>query len=200
MYADATCTARLSFGSNLEFETKILFSILVAHVGDEFLGPLRTIWDATGIDVTAYEVAKNATEVFVTWVGKEGARIGDHAHESTEQTEVGESVHLVAHAAFLIKEPPAGTVLNLSRGDTVLEGTNHTGEQGGVGWIDIINNSFTERVFAGESSKPTNQSRTLAVIANCIATSVGPETVKKSEVWITDWSEVKLSGPTLSVI
>ena len=121
MHADSTSSARLSFGSNLEFETKILFSVLVTHVGDEFLGPLRTIWDATGIDVTAYEIAKNATEVFVTRVGKEGARIGNHAHESTEQSEVGESVHLIAHTAFLIEEPPTGTVLNLSGGDTILE-------------------------------------------------------------------------------
>lgn len=156
MHADTASSARLSFGSNLEFETKILFSVLVTHVGDEFLGPLLTIWDATGIDVTADEIAKNATEVFVTRVGKEGARIGDHAHESTEQSEVGESVHLITHAAFLIEEPPTGTVLNLSRGDTVLEGTNHTGEQGGVGWIDIINNGFTESVFARESSEPAN--------------------------------------------
>jgi len=106
MHVDATCTARLSFGSNLEFEAEILFSVLVTHVGDEFLSPLRAIWDATGIDVTAYEIAKNATEVFVTRVGKEGARIGDHAHESTEQSEIGKRVHLIAHATFLIEEPP----------------------------------------------------------------------------------------------
>ena len=73
MHAHPTGAARLSFGSNLEFETKILFSVLVTHVGDQFLGPLRAIRDATGIDITAYEVAKNAAEVFVTWVGKEGS-------------------------------------------------------------------------------------------------------------------------------
>jgi len=84
MHADTTSSARLSFGQNLEFETKILFSVLVTHIGDEFLGPLRTIGDATGINVTAYEIAKNATEVFVTWVGKEGARIGDHTDKTTE--------------------------------------------------------------------------------------------------------------------
>ena len=84
MHTHPTGAARLSFRSNLEFETKILFSILVADIGDEFLGPLRAIWDATGINITAYEIAKNATEVFVTWVGKEGARVSDHADESTE--------------------------------------------------------------------------------------------------------------------
>ena len=84
MHADTKGAARLSFRSNLEFETKILFSVLVTHVGDEFFGPLRTIWDATRINITANKIAKNATEVFVTWVGKEGARVSDHADESTE--------------------------------------------------------------------------------------------------------------------
>lgn len=121
MYAYAACTARVSFGSNLEFEAKILFCVLIADVSDEFFGPLGSIRNASSLYIVTDEVAEDATEVFVTRVGKERARIGDHSDESTEQTEVGKGVHLIAHTTFLIEEPPTRAVLNLSRSNAVLE-------------------------------------------------------------------------------
>ena len=37
--------------------------------------------------IVSEEVTQRASEILVTWVGEEAARIGEHTHETAEQSE-----------------------------------------------------------------------------------------------------------------
>ena len=105
-------------------------------------------------------------------VGEEGARVGDHADEAAEQAEVGQRVHLVAHAAFLVEEPPARAILDLARRHAVLERAREAGEQGGVGGVEIVEDRLPERVLARERAEPADEARALAEVADRVAAGV----------------------------
>mgnify|MGYP007056205773 CR=1 FL=1 len=48
---------------------------------------IARVWHLAILDVGGDEVAEDATEIFVTRVGEERARVGQHTHKSAQQTE-----------------------------------------------------------------------------------------------------------------
>ena len=62
----------------------------------------------------------------MTRIREERARVGEHTHESAQQSQYREGVHLTDHTIHLIIEPPARTKLDLS-GLSTLEVTQHRG-------------------------------------------------------------------------
>ena len=88
------------------FETEIILRVVIADIADQFPSIFMSCGSAPD-NVAPDEVAEQSAEVLVARIGKETARIGDHADKTTEQAEVRERVDLPLHAFQLIEEPPA---------------------------------------------------------------------------------------------
>ena len=100
----------------LNSEAEIALCIVVANVADHTLdaGHLGA-GDKAAVHVGTYEIAQHPAEIFVAWIGQEGSRIGEHAHEAAQKSLSRECVHLVGHAADVVVEPPARAHLHFSR-------------------------------------------------------------------------------------
>lgn len=80
-------TLLLKFQS-LFLELEIVLCVVVADVFDHLVDTLllvACIRYLTVLDVVSEYVAENAAEVLVSRIRKEGARVGKHTYESTQQ-------------------------------------------------------------------------------------------------------------------
>ena len=66
----------------LSIQSQKLFCVVIADVADHWADQIVVIGDFTVFHVCANEVAKDASEVFVSRIGHEGSGIRHHTHES----------------------------------------------------------------------------------------------------------------------
>lgn len=66
----------------LSIQSQKLFCVVIADVADHWADQIVVIGDFTVFHVFSDEVAKDASEVFVSRIRHERTGIGDHTHES----------------------------------------------------------------------------------------------------------------------
>ena len=107
-------------------ELKISSCVVVGNVLHHLAQQLAIVGQQPLLHIVAKEVAEDAAEVLVARIAQERARVSQHAHETAQQTEHRQGVHLADHAVHLVVDPPAGAALDLS-GLTTLEVAEHRG-------------------------------------------------------------------------
>lgn len=63
------------------WEPKVGDCVVVANVSDHVADEAFVVREFSVFDVLTDDVAEQAAEVFVTWEGEEGARVGEHPDE-----------------------------------------------------------------------------------------------------------------------
>ena len=108
-------------------ELEISSCVVVGNVLYHLAQQLAIVGQQPLLHIVAKEVAEDAAEILVTRIAQERARVGQHTHKATQQTEHRQGVHLLDHAVHLVIEPPTATKLNLAR-LTTLEVAEHRGD------------------------------------------------------------------------
>jgi hypothetical protein len=70
-------------------QLQVLLRIPVTDVLDESSQEFLVIGEITANHILPNQVAKDAPEIFVTWIGHKRARVGHHANEPRQQARVG---------------------------------------------------------------------------------------------------------------
>ena len=65
-----------------EVESEVVPSVVIADVFNEVAEEDLVVGQFAAFNITSYKVAENTAEVFMTSEGKEGAGVGEHAHEA----------------------------------------------------------------------------------------------------------------------
>ena len=83
-------------------------------------------------------------------IAYETSGVCEHAHESAEQSKHGQTLYLASHSRFLIKEPPPGAELHLSRNASVVEVIGHAHKGLIVFRVQTVENGFCQFAFISE--------------------------------------------------
>ena len=104
----------------LGFETKILFSIVVADVTNNLAEQYHVIGITSILHPFADQTAEDAAEVLMTGIAEKAAAVCKHADETGEIAEIGKTGKLIGHALEVIIEPPRRAMLQLGNSFIVL--------------------------------------------------------------------------------
>ena len=118
------------------------------------------------------EVAHNATEIVVTGVTQEGAGVGKHADEITQQAQTCQGLHLLFHANLVIVEPPGRTVLDLAGNLGALEAADECAQLGIVSRIQRVQDGLGALTGLFQSGQKLGDVATAGVLGNGIHTGV----------------------------
>ena len=88
-------------------EVKVSTSIIVRDVLHHTTEDLLIVGQQALLHIITKQVAEDTTEILVARIREERARVGEHTHESAQQSQYRECVHLTDHTIHLIIEPPA---------------------------------------------------------------------------------------------
>ena len=111
----------------------------------------------------------------MSWIGHDGARIGEHANEAAKQSAVGERIQLPLHCFFLIKEPPAAAELDLARHTSILEIADDGSENIVVSRVQVIENDFGQSILFFQAAEVCAERLRLGPVANGIEANVTSE-------------------------
>jgi hypothetical protein len=88
--------------NQLKLNSKIVFCVIKADVFNHFTKQIHIRRNFTILNISADQVAENATEIFVTRIGKEAAAVGQHADKA--------AVVITKHTDMKLLDPTAGVV------------------------------------------------------------------------------------------
>ena len=89
-------TTPLFFVKRISFlsEVKIILCVVVSDTSYDLVQGFEIGRVFSVLNPSADKVTHNTSEIFVSWVGYEGAAIREHTYEAGEHTEISESSHL----------------------------------------------------------------------------------------------------------
>ena len=108
----------------LGLNSKIIDRIVIADIADDFSNQFFVCRHFTALDHTAEVVTENASEIMMARIGEQGTAVREHADEGCDMTRRREVLEVLFHSRFVVKEPPRGTVLDLSARLCTLETTD----------------------------------------------------------------------------
>lgn len=187
--------------SHLELE--VILCVVVADVFDHLLHAgflVAGVRDHTVLDVVAEDVTERTTEILMTRVTEERTAVSQHTYHAAQETEVGERHHLLLHTVLLIKEPPTGTELNLTRYTTVLEVTQHGSDYLVGAGVEVIENGLSQMAFRVHLIEEMTHRFGGRELTDGVKTGVCTQLRKHLRVVVTDSTVVVLLGPARSIV
>ena len=180
-----------------ELEVEVALGVVVGDVLDHLVDEvhLRDGELAEG-EVAAEDIAQDPAEILVTRVADKAARVGEHAHEAAQKAEVGERVHLAAHADFLVEEPPAGAELHLAGDRAVIVGIGHGHHHCIVLGVKAVEDGLGELALAGETVEETVAGSGDIQVMDGIVAGVGTDLGEHLGVVVADGADMELLGPS----
>ena len=179
-------------------EVKVALGVVVTDVLDHLADEVHLGGGEFAVGkVAAEDVAEDPAEVLVARVADEAAGVGQHANEAAQQAERAERVHLLAHAVFLIQEPPSGAELHLAREGAVVEGVGHNGQKLVVLGIEAIEDSLGETVLGSQAAEELMSCGCQRQVVDGIESGVGAEELEHLLVVVADGAQVVLLRPAL---
>ena len=133
---------------SVKIKPEEVLRVIIADVADELCEFLHIGGIQTVLDPLSDKSAENTAEIFVSRIGSEAARVGEHSEEVTERAEICKRRHLRAHSAYVIVKPPC-TSLHYRRDIvfTVLEAAYERAYRLIIGGIDGIKDSSRKNIF-----------------------------------------------------
>ena len=131
-------------------QAEVVFCIMIANVSDEASKKLHVLRELTVFCVLPDDIAEKSAEILVAREGEEGAGIGQHANEVGEESDGGEGVNLVLHAAKGVIKPPSGAELDFASIRGFLEGATGGGEDRVVTGVEVVDDGLWKSVFRSE--------------------------------------------------
>ena len=123
---------------------------MIANSLDDVADHFRFVRYETVLHPASQKVAKNPPEILVAREGKERSRVGQHAHKTRKQTQVGQGLELLLHPVPLVEVPPSGAKLHLS-GKPTLEIAQHGCHREVVRRVVVVDDGLGKRVLAVQS-------------------------------------------------
>ena len=137
-------------GRDRQRKAEIIFRVGETNIFDHRADKVQIVWKLTAFYFAAAEVAENAAEIFMARERHERTRIGEHADEARKKAVVGKSVELPLDGFLLIEKPPAAAKLDFPGDGAVLKISDGAGKNVIVGGIEVVDDRFGQRLFAGE--------------------------------------------------
>src|SRR5580658_285204 len=144
----------------------------------------------------AKQVAQDAPEILVARIRHEGARVGDHAYESRQQSAVRQRVELPLDAFLLIEKPPAAAKLQFAGNTAILEIANHGRKNVVVVGVGVVNDHPRQLPSLVKTVEICGQGFRLRPVTDRIEARVPAHHLKHASVRISIRAEVQLFGPT----
>ena len=131
----------------------------------------------------------------MTREGEEAAGISHHPDEAAQKSEVGEGVQLCLHPFLLVKEPPSAPHLDLARHTSILKVSDHGAEDVIIGRVQVVENGARQFADPVQRTEKASQRLGMRVVADGVASGIGPEQVHEPGIGVAESSDVELHGP-----
>ena len=133
-------------------------------------------------------------------IAQEGAGVGEHADEVTQQAQVAQGDHLVLHANLIVIEPPGRTVLDLAGDGFVLEAANQGAQLCIVGGIQGVQDGLGAGAFFIQSAQQRGDVAAAGVLCDGIHAGVAALCLEDAVVVVTQAGVMQLHDDAQSCI
>ena len=136
----------------------------------------------------------------MTGIAQEAAAVGEHTHETAQQAEGAQGIHLTRHTVELVVEPPAAAKLDLAGLGAVLEVAEHRGDDLVGTRIETIEDCTRELVLHIQFVEEMTHGPGCIELTDRVEAGVGSELVIHQRVIVTDSAIVILLRPVGSIV
>ena len=119
-------------------------------------------------------------------------RVGEHADEPGELTDLGQVVELPAHSLLVVVEPPRRSPLHERGHPGPREGARHRREQRVVRGVDVVEDRARQGAVPLELPEEPGEPRGLTLVAHGVGARVVPDLREQPRRHVADRSEVQL--------